>query len=231
MEPSRCARCCRSHLAVTSSARRRCDMTLRPSTCPFTISSTRLNSARKENAAASIDPDMRWMRQPPAPTLARFRSTDAVLIEPPNGVRFHAGCRFSHIPQKEDPGTRKGPGSIRRMGEGLGGWGHATRRLTTQRARPPAPFLSLCKIIFGSLLAPARRVDGARARPLRQIGRQTDLPAIGKFKISQVDTAAAALDDVAGTDREAARKTTGPCELEPLNSWEPSCGVRAPRNG
>src|ERR1700722_8978878 len=96
------------------------------------------------------------------------------------------------------------------MGEGLGGWGHATRRVRTipeTRPRPtPAQFFSS---FFSCWVAAVSASAGADAglRPCRQIGRQINLAAIRKFQISQADMAPAAFDHVAGADREPARQT------------------------
>jgi hypothetical protein len=50
-------------------------------------------------------------------------------------------------------------------------------------------------------------ITPARIRPRARIGRQNNLAAIGKLKITQVDTATPALDDESGTDREAVWQT------------------------
>src|SRR5207302_10388779 len=93
------------------------------------------------------------------------------------------------------------------MGEGLGGWGHATRRAGS--TPDPAGRSHRGSIFFRSGFA---GLAGAAGRPLRgglgrQIGRQFDLPSVRKFEISQVDKAATALDDIARAGRKAARKT------------------------
>jgi hypothetical protein len=44
---------------------------------------------------------------------------------------------------------------------------------------------------------------------LRRIGRQVDVPAIGKFEIPRQDMSATTLDDVSRTVGEMAGETTG----------------------
>ena len=91
------------------------------------------------------------------------------------------------------------------MGEGLGGWGHATRR---KDSTPEFSGRSTRGYIFfrGGFWGMAGAA--VRGRPLGQIRRQIDLPAVRKFEITQMDKAAAALDDIARAGRDSARKTT-----------------------
>jgi hypothetical protein len=94
-----------------------------------------------------------------------------------------------------------------RMGEGLGGWGHSTR-LCLHNSQTLLAVPRLVKL-FPAASTTHLATAGIPARA--RLGRQDDLTAIGKFKITQVDTAAPALDDESGTDREAVRKTHGRC--------------------
>src|SRR5262249_46461720 len=110
------------------------------------------------------------------------------------------------------------------MGEGLGAGGHSTGRYAFT-ARAPRRFLP--PNLFSSL-APPREAPAARARPVRQIGRQFDVSAIRKLQISQTDakaslSAAAALDDVASADREPAGETVckGTHEYPPESNTTP----------
>jgi hypothetical protein len=96
----------------------------------------------------------------------------------------------------------------RRMGEGLGAGGHATRRYPLNAGSGDA---FLAGELFSSCGATPRGT-AARARPLRQIGRQIDMTAVGKHEVSQVDAkpaavAAAALDHIARAHRKVARQT------------------------
>ena len=114
---------------------------------------------------------------------------------------FHSG------PQRKTP-ARKGARVYRRMGEGLGAGGHSTRRYAFN-ARASPGFLS--SKLFSSLASP-RKAPATRARPVCHIGRQFDVAAIGKLKISQTDakaslSPAAALDHIARADREPAGET------------------------
>jgi hypothetical protein len=114
---------------------------------------------------------------------------------------FHSG------PQRKTPAP-KGARVYRRMGEGLGAGGHSTRRYAFN-ARASPRFLSLK--LFSSLASP-RKAPATCARPMRQIGRQVDVSAVGKLQISQTDAKAslfpaAALDHVARADREPAGET------------------------
>jgi len=114
---------------------------------------------------------------------------------------------FHSSPKRKTPAP-KGARVYRRMGEGLGAGGHSTRRYAFN-ARASPRFLRLK--LFSSLAAP-RKAPATRARPVRQIGRQFDVSAIGKLQISQTDAKAsvapaAALDHVARADREPAGET------------------------
>ncbi len=141
--------------------------------------------------------------------------------EPPGSIPiagFHSG------PERKTPAP-KGARVYRRMGEGLGAGGHSTRRYAFN-ARASPRFLS--PKLFSSLASP-REAPATRARPLRQIGRQFDVSAIGKLQISQSDAKAslcpaAALDHVARADREPAGETvckrTHKYLLEKQHSWE-----------
>src|SRR5262249_21723074 len=119
------------------------------------------------------------------------------------------------------------------MGEGLGAGGHSTRRYAFN-ARASLRFLS--SKLFSNL---APRTE-ARARPVRPVDRQFDVAAIRKLQISQTDaktplSAAAALDHVAGADREPAGETVCKATHEyPPESKKPrlelsSTNVRTPR--
>ena len=119
---------------------------------------------------------------------------------------FHA-CWLPTI--KEDPGAPKGARVCRRMGEGLGAGGHSTRRYPTNAA---APRTVSCRAELFSGCGAATRAPTTRPRPSSHVGRQLDMPAVGKFQISQMDAKtplapAAALDDIARADREPARET------------------------
>src|SRR5262245_29950294 len=94
------------------------------------------------------------------------------------------------------------------MGEGLGGWGAHHPASGSPTARPPLRSIP-SKLSCGSFLPqpPAGRTAGSCL--FGQVGRQLDLPAIGKFEVARMHLAAAALDDVAGTNRKAIRETTG----------------------
>src|SRR5439155_12213634 len=102
----------------------------------------------------------------------------------------------------------KGPGSVRRMGEGLGGWGHATRRVRSTVQTLGGSWLG--RNFFRGLLAGVAPAAGGRtgAFAFARVGRQRDLPSIRKLKVTQIDMPAAAFDDVAGADREPARKSS-----------------------
>src|SRR5579862_5590751 len=126
-------------------------------------------------------------------TLAKTRSKRAL-----------GDIQFANKKKTLEPGR---PRVFRRMGEGLGGWGarHPARQ---DNPRKPMPFhrgLQFFSTGAAAASTPARTAAGLR--PRRQIGRQIDLTAIGKFQISQADTAAAPFDDITGADREPARKT------------------------
>jgi hypothetical protein len=130
---------------------------------------------------------------------------------------FHSG------PQRKTPAP-KGARVCRRMGEGLGAGGHSTRRYAFN-ARASLRFLS--SKLFSSLASP-RKAPATRARPVRQVGRQFDVSAIGKLQISQADakaplSAAAALDHVASADREPAGETVckGTHEYPPESNTTP----------
>src|ERR1700676_1859331 len=101
------------------------------------------------------------------------------------------------------------------MGEGLGGWGarHPARHINPRTRtvfRHGAKYFLFFSSLFSCRAAPVPPSGGAAARvgPGRQIGRQVDLAAVRKFEISQADAAGAALDHIAGADREPGRKTT-----------------------
>src|SRR5436853_7065166 len=106
-----------------------------------------------------------------------------------------------HAAQKEDPGAL-GPGSVRRMGEGLGGWGHATRRggSTRQSVGGSWPVRIFFRPGFRAVVAGGT----ARCHPFHS--RQGDRPPIRKLEITQVDTPATSLDDITRAVREPAGK-------------------------
>jgi hypothetical protein len=110
-------------------------------------------------------------------------------------------------PKKEDPGTPGGgQGLFAGWVRGWGAGGHTTRRLTTkQPSRPSGSGPSK----FSCSRFPSRTIakGTVSARHRREIGRQPDLPAIGKLQVPQVDTAIVALDDIASANRKMARET------------------------
>ena len=82
-------------------------------------------------------------------------------------------------PSKRRPRRPKGPGSVRRMGEGLGAGGHATRRWIAQR---PSAALGSCPAkLFSSRGLPAR-APAARPRRDRPIDRQVDCRPSGNSR-------------------------------------------------
>ena len=89
----------------------------------------------------------------PAPTPARM-GYRAVSWNRSGRTRFHPDTIFfAPDPQKEDPGTPEGgPGSIRRMGEGLGGWGAHHPASDQQTAQQPYGS-TISKLFRGHLLA------------------------------------------------------------------------------
>src|SRR5439155_8562504 len=110
-------------------------------------------------------------------------------------------------PRKEDPG-QKGQGLIAGWvrGWGLGGTPPGAVG-STPRSRPGF----LCAKLFSAPSAP-RASAALRARPMRDIGWEFDLPAVGKLEISQMDAkdplgAAMALDYISCADREPVRET------------------------
>jgi hypothetical protein len=105
---------------------------------------------------------------------------------------------------KEDPGAKRARVS-RRMGEGLGAGGTPPGAVNSTLRRRGG-FLSE-KLFSGS--PPLRAPPPLRARAMRNIDRQVDVPAVGKFEISQMDAksslaAGTALDDIASSNREPA---------------------------
>jgi hypothetical protein len=118
----------------------------------------------------------------------------------------------------------------RRMGEGLGAGGHSTRRwrLNAQAGRQ---FLG-AKLF--SARGPPGRTAAVRARPVPQVDRQLDMPAVGKLEISQTDAktpsaSAAALHHVTRADREPAGEII--CERShhnPPRKQQPSWNLPPP---
>jgi hypothetical protein len=109
------------------------------------------------------------------------------------------------LPHKGRPRRIKGPGSIAGWvrGWGLGGTPPGAVRSTRARRRR-----FLRAKLFSGCPAP-RAPPPLRACAMRNIDRQVDMPAIRKFEISQMDAksslaAPAALDHIAGPDREPA---------------------------
>ena len=105
---------------------------------------------------------------------------------------------------KEDPGARRAR-VFRRMGEGLGAGGTPPGAVDLTPGRR-GRFLR-AKLFSGSGPPPAP--PALRLRAMCDIDGQLDMPAIGKFEISQMDaksssTAAAALDHIARAHREPA---------------------------
>jgi hypothetical protein len=122
------------------------------------------------------------------------------------------GSKFSlpivhNGPQRKTPAPKRARVS-RRMGEGLGagGWGALHPALAIKRAgRPAVPGREL----FSRRGPPVRTAAAVRARPVPQIDRQLDMPAVGKLEISQTDAktppaSAATLHHVTRADREPA---------------------------
>jgi hypothetical protein len=90
------------------------------------------------------------------------------------------------------------------MGEGLGGWGHATRRQMYKCPnRPDVPFVAKLFLAGGPGAATPPGREGASA----PLDRQIDMAAIGKLKITQLDTAATAFDHESSSDRETTGQT------------------------
>jgi hypothetical protein len=109
------------------------------------------------------------------------------------------------VPSKEDPGAKRGPGSLAGWvrGWGLGGTPPGAVHSTLGRR---GRFL---RAKLFSDCPPPRAPPPLRARAMRNIGRQIDVPAVGKFEISQMDAKsslapATALDDIASSNREPA---------------------------
>ena len=121
---------------------------------------------------------------------------------PPGSSGGWAEVTEHRQPGKRRPRRPKGPGSIRRMGEGLGGWGHATRRQIKKRANLwGVP--SIRKLF--SVRGPSAHTPSPRRVPRTCLDRQINVTAIGKLKITQLDTTTAALDHKPSPDREPTR--------------------------
>ena len=143
-------------------------------------------------------------------------------------LRASATRHASPLPQKEDPGARRAR-VYRRMGEGLGAGGHATRRQSTQRVcRRFVPMLA--KNFHRGVNIPdcEARKDAALAMRASQSGTFFDIDA----------TAPAAAKPCRGKGAPLRqRQSAGPhasshaCRWEIRDSATPLAGARVRRRG
>jgi hypothetical protein len=112
--------------------------------------------------------------------------------------------------KRKTPVPEKGPGSNCRMGEGLGGWGHATRHVQLT-SKLPDRSVTLQKFFRALRTSPTRccgtSAQFACASARTAFERQGHPLAVRIFQVSQVDKATAPFDDVAGADREPVGKS------------------------
>src|SRR6266403_1257821 len=135
--------------------------------------------------------EMRWSSADPTGSRSAAASS-------PMALRMRARSKVA-------PGDKWGPGSLAGWvrGWGLGGTPSGAVDSTLGRHGGFLP----AKLFSAS--GPPRAPPALRARSMRQIDGQIDMPAIGKFDISQMDAksslaAAAALDHIACANREPA---------------------------
>jgi hypothetical protein len=138
----------------------------------------------------------------PAPTLAPLWVTRACIRSQASAQVLMTG--FHNGPKRKTPAPKWARVS-RRMGEGLGAGGTPPGVVDLTPGRR-GRFLR-AKLFSGSGPPPAP--PALRVRAMCDIDGQLDMPAIGKFEISQMDaksssTAAAALDHIARAHREPA---------------------------
>jgi hypothetical protein len=119
-------------------------------------------------------------------------------------VRSTARCLLCTRVHKGRPRRLTGARVSRRMGEGLGAGGHATRRWRFNAQAGP-------RFLFVELFSdgPRRGAAAVRALPPRQVDWQFHMSAVGKLEISQMDAktpsaSTAPLHHVTGTDWEPA---------------------------
>jgi hypothetical protein len=166
-------------------------------------------------------PPTRRRRQPKAGERAKLQIAR-------KAHRSEKNLYFNAFHIKEDPGARRAR-VFRRMGEGLGAGGHATRRRVSN-IHTGVSFRSSQKLF--SERAP-QKPPAPRARPCRPINRQVHMPAVGKFQIARLDAKAprrpaAAFDHKARADRKSAGETVrfhetswGDCRREPTGQPMP----------